>query len=91
MVGGAYVDGTELLLGSDNSAGTLGSIQCALALDDSLARSTAAVRPASNLGNGIPVRHVVDVVKVSVVGLFRRKIDLKVNRTGTGRKCSFVV
>lgn len=56
--GSAYVDSTELLFGSDNSAGTLSSIQCALSLNDSLARSTAAVGPASNLGNGIPVRHV---------------------------------
>lgn len=55
---GAYVGGAKLLLCADDGTGALGSIQGALALDDSLTLgSTRAARLAANLGDGIPFRH----------------------------------
>lgn len=47
----------ELLLGTDDGAAALGSIQGALAADDGLALGTAAANLASNLDSWLPVRH----------------------------------
>lgn len=57
LEGMAYSIGTGVLLLSRNDAAASGRcVESALALDDSLAGSTAAAASAgSNLGNGVPV------------------------------------
>lgn len=49
-----------LLLSSDDRAAPLGRVQGGVSSHNSLARATAAVGLASNLGNSVPVSHFDD-------------------------------
>lgn len=53
------ITGSEFLLCTDDSTGTLSSVQSALATDDSLTLRGPSARLAPDLGDGVPiVRHV---------------------------------
>lgn len=56
-----------LLLGSDDATAALGGVQCALALDDGLAGASGSATGArSNLGDRVPVLHLVGCVGVGL-------------------------
>lgn len=59
-----YVCGGVLLVGGNDGAATLGSVERTLSLDGGLTVGTRATGLAADLGDGVPVAHFEGVVEL---------------------------